>query len=124
MNLKDFCNAKGTTLSKIAGNLGIATSTLYAISNGDTTLDKVGISLFMRIAESLDCTTDELYSVLKNDVSIDDNTRYLTDDEITILDNYRALSSAGKSILKGVLDGLVLSHPKNNPVSEHQASAS
>jgi transcriptional regulator with XRE-family HTH domain len=122
MNLKDFCKAKGTTLSKIADNLGIATSTLYAISNGDTTLDKVGISLFMRIAESLDCTTDELYSVLKNDVSIDDNTRYLTDDEITILDNYRVLSSAGKSILKSVLDGLVLSHPKNNQVFEPKAS--
>ena len=122
MNLKDYCKTKGTTLNKIAEQTGVATSTLYAISNGDTTLDKVGISLFMRIADALGCTTDELYSVLKNDVSADENMRYLSDDEIALVDNYRTLSTAGKVILSGVLDGLLLSHPKNNQLLQAKTS--
>ena len=75
------------------------------------------------IAMKYDVTVDyllEITPISENDIS--DNVRTLTSDETRLLDNYRALSSAGKSILKGVLDGLVLSHPKNNPISEPKAS--
>lgn len=97
MELKDYCKLKGTNIKRVAEQANIPLSTLYTIASGKTPLDSVGISMFMKIAEVLEVPTDELYNVLKNDELIDDNTRYLTDDEITIMDNYRAISSYSRT---------------------------
>ena len=64
MNLREYCKTKGTNIKQLAEKLDIAPSTLYSISNGETSPDNVGISLFMSIAAALNCSTEELHRVL------------------------------------------------------------
>lgn len=64
MNLRDFCKARGTNIKRVAEHLGIAPSTLYSISSGETSLDNVGISVFASVAHELGCSSDDLYNAL------------------------------------------------------------
>lgn len=123
MNLKELCKAKGTNIKRLAEQLNVSQSTLYSISNGATSIEGVGISLFIDIANALDCTTDELYCVLVNQGEITYTVRNLTESETALVDNYRALSTAGRSILDGVVQGLLLTHPKNNELRANPRTA-
>lgn len=123
MNLKDFCKLKGTTLNKVADNLNIAASTLYAISSGDTALDKVGVSLFMRLADALECTTDELYNVLKDNESASDESKSLSPDELELVAIYRNLTPTGQQQLLLFARGCMSTFPKNNQLRANQETA-
>lgn len=61
MNLKEIAKMRGTNLKQVAEKCGVPASTLYAISSGDTNFEKVGIGLFIQIADALNMTPDELY---------------------------------------------------------------
>lgn len=82
MNLKELARARGTNLKKLAESCGMPPSTLYAISSGDTNFDKVGISTFMKIADALDMSAEELYRGEKRESG-------LTEREAEIIRAYR-----------------------------------
>ena len=90
MNLKELARSKGTTLNKVAEKCGIPASTLYAISSGVTNFDKVGIATFMKVAEALDITPEELYG--KSKPSTDRIRVELSKDERYLIDTYRSLT--------------------------------
>lgn len=123
MDLKEFCRQRGTTLKRVAEQANIPLSSAYTIASGTTPLDNVGISVFMRIADVLNCTTDELYIALRDDAPSPYTVRNLTESETALVDNYRALSTAGRSILDGVVQGLLLTHPKNNELRANPRTA-
>lgn len=95
MNLKDYARSKGTNIKKIAEQIGVTPSTLYAISNGSTDFDHIGISLFSSIASALAVTTDELYSVLRFDDEVDES-EVLSNDEKELIRYFRQLSPKAK----------------------------
>ena len=103
MNLREYCKTKGTNIKQLAEKLGIAPSTLYSISNGETSPDNVGISLFMSIASALDCTTEELHHVLTTDevhyafVELPDDEMSI--DERELLTLYRNMDEKHQSLL-------------------------
>lgn len=74
------------------------------------------------IAMKYDTTVDYLLEItphIENDIS---EQYILNDNEKELIDNYRMLSIGGKNILKGVLDGLLLTHPKNNQLRENKTA--
>lgn len=86
MNLKELARSRGTNLKKVAEQSGVPASTLYAISSGDTNFEKVGISTFMKVADALGMSAEELYTgepVDKKEVDA------LTEMERAIVDAYR-----------------------------------
>lgn len=48
MNLKELAKLRGTNLKRISEQTQIPASTLYAISQGETTFDNVGVSRFLK----------------------------------------------------------------------------
>lgn len=102
MNLKELAKAKGTNLKKVAERCGVPASTLYAISCGDTTFDNVGIGLFMKIADALDMTSEDLYRANGGydaaDIA-DKAPSELTPAEWCLIDAFRACDAAYKDML-------------------------
>ena len=101
MNLKEFARSKGTNIKQIATKTGIAPTTLYAISSGETALDNVGISLFITLSECLNCTTDELYSTL-NGSEAQEQTR-----EHDLIAAFRMLDVVDQETLIKIANALV-----------------
>lgn len=60
MNLKELAKLKGTNIKKLSEKCGLPPSTLYAISSGDTNLDNVGIDMFLKIADALEMSAEQL----------------------------------------------------------------
>lgn len=90
MNLKEIAKLRGTNLKKIAEECHVPPSTLYAISSGDTNFDNVGIGLFMKIADALNMSPEELYG---REVSPCDIAATLSDDERILIDCYRRMAT-------------------------------
>lgn len=63
MNLKELAKARGTNLKRVAEDAGIPPSTLYAISQGSTSFDNVGVSMFIRVADALGITVEQLHEL-------------------------------------------------------------
>ncbi len=111
MNLKELAKARGTNLKRISEQTGVPASTLYAISQGDTKFDNVGISTFIKLADALDTTVERIYELpdVKPDdveyyiVSLDDDKGLpefpLTDEEYELVEIYASLDERGRSML-------------------------
>lgn len=111
MNLKELARARGTNLKRVAEECGIPASTLYAISSGETTWDNVGIGLFIKLADTFEIDTEELYRLdsYTPDVSYaavklpedddDAETPAYADDERELIDLYRAMSVEYREML-------------------------
>lgn len=112
MNLKQLCKEKGTNINKLAEKVGVTPSTLYAISNGDTTLNNVGVSLFIAISSELGYTTDELYALLSGAPE----SPQLTDTEQEIVDIMRSITPQGQQQLLLFARGVSSTFAKNNQV--------
>lgn len=115
LNLRNMRKEHRLTQEKLASMIGATKRQIGAWERGENDLP---MDYAVLIADVFGCSLDSLIEQPSKQNS------KLTTDEYELLNSYRAISPRGKMILKGVLDGLVLSHPKNNPVSEHQASAS
>ena len=115
LNLRNMRKDHRLTQEKLASMIGATKRQIGAWERGENDLP---MDYAVLIADVFGCSLDSLIEQSTN------HANKLTTDELELLKKYRSLSPRGKSILKDVLDGLVLSHPKNNPVSEHQASAS
>lgn len=111
MNLKELAKARGTNLKRIAEQTGIPRSTLYAISQGETNFDNVGISTFITLAQALDMPVERVYELpsippekieeyilsLDDDETVADSAT--TPDESALLSSYRALDARDKERL-------------------------
>lgn len=95
MNLKQLCKEKGTNINKLAEKVGVTASTLYAISSGDTTLNNVGVSLFIAISNELGYTTDELYSLLSGEPE----SQQLSEEEQELVDIMQSITPQGQQQL-------------------------
>ena len=60
MNLKELAKARGTNLKKVAEQTGIPASTLYAISQGGSNFESVGIDIFIKVADALGMSVEDL----------------------------------------------------------------
>ena len=119
MNLKEFCKQKGTNINKVAEQTGIPATTLYTISSGKTPVGNMGVSMFIKVASALGCTTDELYEVLLNDEM--QTTSELTPEQAELVDIMRSITPQGQQQLLVFARGIAASYPKNNQVSEASA---
>lgn len=100
MNLKEYARSRGTNIKKLAEKIDVTPSTLYAIANGSTDFDHIGISLFNKIADALNVTTDELYKILKDDSDgISDGSLHLTENELRLVFYYRNSNENGKDAI-------------------------
>ena len=107
MNLKEVARSSGTNIKQLAEKCDVPASTLYSISRGDTNLDNVGIDLFLKIAHGLNVSSEELYSLVREEVEyavveIDDGDRISTradSSENELVEIYRSLSAEGKEHL-------------------------
>lgn len=63
MNLKELAKLRGTNLKRISEQTQIPASTLYAISQGETTFDNVGVSRFLKLADALGMTAEQLHAL-------------------------------------------------------------
>ena len=99
MNLKELAKARGTNLKRIAEQCGIPASTLYAISSGETNFDNVGISTFIKIADALGMTPEDLYGRTPADVTALAPAPALTPDERRLLGLYRNMDAAYREML-------------------------
>ena len=114
MNLRDFCKERGTNIKRVAEQLGIAPSTLYSISSGETSLDNVGISLFMDVAHALGCTADELHGILSGtDCGFTEHGQ-LTERESELLGIMRNVTNEGANQILIFARGVACTYPKNN----------
>lgn len=59
--IHDIFEARGIKVASFARDNGITPSTLYAIHDGTTKFEKIGINTFMKIAHGLGMTAEELY---------------------------------------------------------------
>lgn len=121
MNLKEFCKSKGTNINQIAEQSGIPPTTLYTISSGKTPIGNMGISMFIKVANALGCTTDELYDALTSDES----PRYqdLTPEQSELVDIMNRITAQGQHELMMYARGIAASYPKNNQLREIEATA-
>ncbi len=88
-------------MKKVAEKCGLPPSTLYAISSGDTNFENVGISTFVKIADALGMTADELYMG-----KVDDTERYaLTQEE----KRYRSASPTAKAAIAASVQAIAAS---------------
>lgn len=115
MNLKELAKARGTNIKRIAEEIGVPASTLYAISQGDTEFYNVGVSTFMKIADALGVEVERLYELPS--VPPDGTSSYIAslgikdDDELSAeIDElawiYRMLDSRGRHMLLSAARGL------------------
>lgn len=123
MDLKEFCKLRGTTLKRVAEKSGIPLSSAYTIASGKTPLNNVGISVFMRLASALGCTTDELYTALTEDVDIQENMHQLTPLEYELVDIYRNITPKGQQQLMLFARGCLSTFPKNNQLRGFEETA-
>ena len=115
MNLKELARSRGTNLKRVAELSGIPASTLYAISSGDTNLDNVGISTFIKVADALGMSVEELYTG-KSEVSY--AVVSLPDPERNeLMDIFDSVSDEGKKQLMIYARGIAATYAKNNPDS-------
>ena len=121
MNLKEFCKSKGTNINKIAEQSGIPPTTLYTISSGKTPIGNMGISMFIKVANALGCTTDELYDALTSD----ELPKYqdLTPEQAELVDITNSITEKGMHDLIMYARGIAASYPKNNQLREIEATA-
>ena len=103
MNLKEVAKARGTNLKKIAEKCNVPPSTLYAISSGDTNFENVGIGLFMKIADALGMTSEELYSTF-NEVhyAVVEMSDDLEIEEVELIDHYRRMGEEQKKEVRNL----------------------
>ena len=100
MNLRDIAKSRGTNLKKIAEKCDVPPSTLYAISSGDTNFENVGIGLFMKIADALDMTPEELYgSETHVDYAMVDMSKADSVDERELLALFRNMDDRHRALL-------------------------
>ena len=98
MNLKEVAKAQGTNIKKVSEICGVPASTLYSISRGDTNLENVGVVHFMKISRALGMTVEELFGIMNSDLPVEvESSDELTDEEMDLLDYYRALDDAKKN---------------------------
>lgn len=122
MNLKEFCKTKGTNIKRLAAKMNVAPSTLYSISSGKTTLDNVGVSLFIDIANALECDTDELRTALTG-VDNKQESPQLAAAEIELLEIWRNITPTGQQQLLVFARGCLATHSKNNQLRANQTTA-
>lgn len=113
LNLRNMRKEHHLTQEKLASMIGATKRQIGAWERGENDLP---MDYAVLIADVFGCSLDSLIEQPTN------HTNKLTTDEFELLKKYRSLSPRGKMILKGVLDGLILSHPKNNQVFEPKAS--
>ena len=98
MNLKEFAKLHGTSIAKLSTASGIPASTLYAISQGATTFDNIGISRFVKLADALGVSVDELYnmpSYSPNSLPVENKNG----EEQALIDIFRKLDSHGQGVV-------------------------
>lgn len=59
--INELFQERGIKVAQFARENGITPSTLYAINDGTTHFEKIGISTFLKIANGLGMTAEELY---------------------------------------------------------------
>ncbi|EOS51149.1 helix-turn-helix domain-containing protein [Adlercreutzia caecimuris] len=59
--IQDLFSERGIKVAPFARENDITPSTLYAIISGKTAFENIGISIFIKIAEGLGMTAEELY---------------------------------------------------------------
>lgn len=102
MNLKELAKARGTNLKRISEQTGVPASTLYAISQGESTFDNVGVSTFKKVAEALGMTVDELYEL--PNITPENMSYYFVklgedDSERELLGLYQKMDDRSRSVL-------------------------
>ncbi|MBP3242176.1 MAG: helix-turn-helix transcriptional regulator [Oribacterium sp.] len=65
MNLKDYIKKNKLKLSAISKTTGIPYTTLGDIVNGKTDIDNAGVKVFMKLAQALSLSMDDLYALAK-----------------------------------------------------------
>ena len=118
MNLKDYARSKSTNIKKLAEQIGVTPSTLYAISNGSTNFDNIGISLFNKIADALNVSTDELYKTLRfgNEETSEDEFA-LSSEELQLLYLYRMIDDDFKQPIAHILETLTNPNIRNDDMT-------
>ena len=135
MNLKELARIRGMNLKQLAEKCGIPPSTLYAIANGGTNFENVGIGLFMKLSAALGIDSETLYSmdeeqildslksVMRTRNGKDFFERQLesdlavalapTDEEYELLYMFRSMDAHGKEQLMVFARGCAASYPQN-----------
>lgn len=102
MNLKELAKLRGTNLKRISEHTQIPASTLYAISQGETTFDNVGVSRFLKLADALGMTAEQLHALPT--VTPENVNSYIgaiedSDMDSELSDVYGTLDEQGKAAL-------------------------
>jgi transcriptional regulator with XRE-family HTH domain len=102
MNLKELAKSRGTNLSRIADQTGIPKSTLYAISQGETAFENVGISTFIKLGEALGMSVEEVFespNITPEELASYHARKNEIGEEGELLDIYRSLDDRGRRVL-------------------------
>lgn len=92
--LSDILKEKNTTVTDLARNVGIAPTTIYSIIDRDNM--KIDIAVLIKICNSLDVDINVFYKdYLSN--SQKEKSNFLTAEESTLLDMFRAIDNYGKN---------------------------
>lgn len=119
MNLKEIARSRGTNLKRIAEQCNIPPSTLYAISSGDTNFDNVGISIAIKVAESLGMTVEELYTGKEQPKN---EPLTLSPDERKLVDLFRRMDDAQQAKYLGLAPTFVVASEKDGAGSREDAA--
>lgn len=105
MNLKELAKSKGTNIKKVAEMCNVPPTTLYAISDGKTNLDNVGIGTFIKVAHALDMTAEALMAEIGGEIHYaivefcDTDEKSANSDELELVKLYRSLQPEHKALL-------------------------
>lgn len=100
--INDILDNKGVKPATFAKSIGVPTSTIYSITRGQTKLENIGISTFLKIADGFGMTAEELYYG-ENRAR---RAHYSDPRQEDINQSYEVMNENGRSTLKSVADSL------------------
>ena len=116
--IRDLFKERGIKVASFARDNGLTASTLYAINDGTTSFEKIGISTFLKIAEGLGMTAEELYY---GPEYVKERPKFDYPQQEAVNGHYESLNETGRRLVAETVEAMS-SSPALRAVKDGQGS--